>query len=131
MAIQLELRKTYKFDTIAPEILSGTYSSMTVVSIMNAEEAVKKQEIHRDNTAIRNIVNGLPADINDYTFILFANQYGEKSILALEYINQNSIELVTNVDINVRIRNVTTGDLGNISARLKELGYVDFDISLS
>ena len=54
---------------------------------------------------------------------------GDTKIIALEYIEPDSIKEVTTVNIRIELQRATTEDISIITARLKELGYVDFDVT--
>ena len=41
----------------------------------------------------------------------------------------DSIKEVTTVNIRIELQRATTEDISIITARLKELGYVDFDVT--
>lgn len=129
MATTFQLNKSYNFRTLAAALLNHEYKNQKVVGIMNAKEAVKYRDIQTLHSNVSKMVTNLPQDINKLTFLLFENMDREKQVLALEYIDPNSIVEITTFNIRIDIRNANTEDLSLLRYRLLELGYTNFDIT--
>ena len=127
MAGTFELRKRYNFSTKAPAILGAEYRNVMVESIMTATEAVKYSDVLTLHEQIRTVLN-LDLEVANCTYIKFKTLDGETVILALEYINSDSIVEVKTVNIRVDILEANTDDILIIQERLKELGYSKFKI---
>ena len=127
MAGTFELRKQYNFTTKAPAILGAEYRNVMVESIMTATEAVKYSDVLTLHEQIRTVLN-LDLEVANCTYIKFRTLDGETVILALEYINSDSIVEVKTVNIRVDILEANTDDILIIQERLKELGYSKFKI---
>lgn len=127
MASTFELRKRYNFSTKAPAILGAEYRNVMVESIMTADEAVKHTDILTVHEQIKVVLN-LDIEATNCTFIKFKTLDGESVILALEYINSDSIVEVKTINIRVDILEANTEDILIIQERLKELGYANFKI---
>lgn len=127
MAGTFELRKRYNFTTKAPAILGAEYRNVMVESIMTATEAVKYSDVLTLHEQIRTVLN-LDLEVANCTYIKFKTLDGETVILALEYINSDSIVEVKTVNIRVDILEANTDDILIIQERLKELGYSKFKI---
>lgn len=123
-----ELRKTYNFNTAAPTILGEKYSLMKVKSIMDYSEAVSYHDIVTEFETLKPIIPTLPDSVIDLTFILFEDINKETKLLALEYINDATIQEVKAIDIRVEILGVSTQDINIIKNRLVELGYNNIKI---
>ena len=128
-----EIKKTYNFTTLVPSLLGGEYKNMQVVSLMTPDEAVKYQDILTLHEQVRTLDEMLKAicvvSANDCTYVKFKTLEGDTKIIALEYIEPDSIKEVTTVNIRIELQRATTEDISIITARLKELGYVDFDVT--
>ena len=98
-----------------------------VESIMTATEAVKYSDVLTLHEQIRTVLN-LDLEVANCTYIKFRTLDGETVILALEYINSDSIVEVKTVNIRVDILEANTDDILIIQERLKELGYSKFKI---
>ena len=123
-----EIKKTYNFTTLVPSLLGGEYKNMQVVSLMTPDEAVKYQDILTVHEQVRTLI-ALNMSANDCTYVKFKTLEGDTKIIALEYIEPDSIKEVTTVNIRIELQRATTEDISIITARLKELGYVDFDVT--
>ena len=123
-----EIKKTYNFTTLVPSLLGGEYKNMQVVSLMTPDEAVKYQDILTLHEQVRTLI-ALNMGANDCTYVKFKTLEGDTKIIALEYIEPDSIKEVTTVNIRIELQRATTEDISIITARLKELGYVDFDVT--
>lgn len=123
-----EIKKTYNFTTLVPSLLGGEYKNMQVVSLMTPDEAVKYQDILTLHEQVRTLI-ALNISANDCTYVKFKTLEGDTKIIALEYIEPDSIKEVTTVNIRIELQRATTEDISIITARLKELGYVDFDVT--
>jgi len=126
---EFKVNKTYDFMTLAPSVLGASYVSMKVRSIMTAQDAMRYQEVYTTHNNLLSVITGLPVNIDDCTFILFENSDGEKTVLALEYIDQDSITLVVSRNIRVDIMSAKTEDIALIRTILVEHGYNDINIS--
>ena len=122
------IKKTYNFTTLVPSLLGGEYKNMQVVSLMTPDEAVKYQDILTLHEQVRTLI-ALNISANDCTYVKFKTLEGDTKIIALEYIEPDSIKEVTTVNIRIELQRATTEDISIITARLKELGYVDFDVT--
>ena len=127
MAGTFELRKRYNFTTKAPAILGAEYRNVMVESIMTATEAVKYSDVLTLHEQLRTVLN-LDLEVANCTYIKFRTLDGETVILALEYINSDSIVEVKTVNIRVDVLEANTDDILIIQERLKELGYSKFKI---
>lgn len=123
-----EIKKTYNFTTLVPSLLGGEYKNMQVVSLMTPDEAVKYQDILTLHEQVRTLI-ALNMSANDCTYVKFKTLEGDTKIIALEYIEPDSIKEVTTVNVRIELQRATTEDISIITARLKELGYVDFDVT--
>ena len=128
MAGTFELRKRYNFTTKAPAILGAEYRNVMVESIMTATEAVKYSDVLTLHEQIRTVLN-LDLEVANCTYIKFRTLDGETVILALEYINSDSIVEVKTINIRVDIFDTNTEDINILRTRLVELGYKNIDIS--
>lgn len=127
MAVTPQLGKTYNFKTLAPVILGSEFKNQKVIGIFNSTEAMKYSDIQTTYALVVKEVSNLPK-INDLTFLLFESLEQHKTILALEYLELNSITEVATFDLSIIIRNASAEDTTIITNALKELGYIDFKI---
>ena len=122
-----QIKKRYNFTTKAPAVLGGIYKNMLVEAIMSADEAVKYMDIMTLHDQIR-AIEPMNMDANVCTYVKFKTLDGATKILAVEYINEDTIVEVKTVNIRVDILEANTDDILIIQERLKELGYGKFKI---
>ena len=127
MAVTPQLGKTYNFKTLSPVILGSEYKNQKVIGIFNSTEAMKYGDIQTTYALVSKQISTLPK-INDLTFVLFESLDHDKTILALEYLDVNTIVEVTTFNLNIVVNNASTEDTSIITNMLKELGYTNFKI---
>lgn len=128
MANPFELRKSYSFSTLSPEILGENYSNLKVETTTTAETAqLYNSDIYNQYETLKNVIPNLP-EISQCTFIIFKNSTGSKFVIALEYIDLTSIKLVQNTNLRIIIPDTSTESASTINLRLRELGYKNFTI---
>ena len=127
MAVTPQLGKTYNFKTLSPVILGSEYKNQKVIGIFNSTEAMKYGDIQTTYALVSKQISTLPK-INDLTFVLFESLDQDKTILALEYLDVNTIVEVTTFNLNIIVSNASTADTSIITNMLKELGYTNFTI---
>lgn len=124
-----QIKKTYDFKTLAPGILNSDYKSQKVIAIFTSVEAVKYIDIQTLHANVSKVVPSLPSSVNDLTYILFENTSQEKTVLALEYIDQDTINEVVTYNIRIDVKGANSNDLALLRKYLLELGYTNIDIT--
>ena len=126
--MNFKIKKVYKFTTRAPSILGETYELMKVKSMMSSDEAVKYRDVHQTNNKLLPLIPGLPENADDNTYVLFEKEDGSKIVFAMEWIDENTIEEVSSINIRIDIPNHDSSDLTIIKRALLELGYNDINV---
>lgn len=126
------LNKTYSFNTIAPGILGASFDSMKVIGIINYEEASRFEDIISIHSKIVNTVPNvsLPMSYQDCTYIKFETSSGLKKILALEYIDLDSVQEKQTKQLVITVNNYTLSDATTITNMLKDAGFWDIKVSM-
>jgi len=133
--MNFEFGNTYNFRTISNTVLAPEYRNMTVQGIMGFKQAVKYSGAFTDVVTIREkLVTEtqlplVPADKAKY--ILFENEYGENIILAEDWIKLDTVILVTSIELNLTIKNITTDDVNIIVDTLRAMGYDKIDVNIT
>lgn len=125
----LQLNHTYNFVTLAPTILGGSYSLVKVKAIMSVDEASKYADVRSIHSTLQSQIDSLP-DINSCTFLLFENQDKHTTVLANEWIDQQSINVVDKVSVKVILPDINSEDIPLIRNQFLELGYTNINISI-
>ncbi len=121
--MKFNINSVYKFNTLAPSILGEEYTLMKVKSIMSSEEAIKFRDVHMLNKQLLTLIPGLSSNANDNAYVLFENNDGMKVLFANEWINQDSIEVVVNINVRIDIADIDNSDMIIMKTALLELGY--------
>ena len=127
-----DLKTRYNFNTLAPALLGSSFKNMTVVSIMDYTVASKYFSPDAQAVSVYpSLPNGTPSDPKNYTYVLFKPETGDNFVLALEWIDVSSIQLVTSSTVTVTINNTVTGDTQRIRDSLILLGFTNFTIAVN
>jgi len=125
-----EINKLYDFTTIAPTILGNSFKKLKVFGITNAVDAIRYSDIHNTNEQILTMVGNILPSVSTMTFIIFVNSDGEKVVLSLDWIDANSIQLITKTDLQITAIDISNIDMESIISVLKNLGIVNLDIKM-
>lgn len=126
-----ELKKTYNFNTVSMSVLDFSYKNLTVLSYLGFDQAIKYSGVYNDVVTIREqlIVETSKSFIEskDAIYVLFKSGDGTEVLLAEDWIDADSIELVQDISLALTIKDITTSDTAIIMDTLRALGYNDID----
>ena len=126
-----ELDGVYNFNTLAPAILGADFKRATVLAILNYTVASGYINIESNHV---NIYPYLPVgtvkDPKTYQYLLIKTQTGENTVLALPWINLDTVTRVTTQTISITINDVNVDDTVKIRDTLILMGYTDFAITI-
>lgn len=129
--LPFELNSVYNFNTVAPAILGLEFKRVTVLAILNYSVANTFINIETNHVNIYPYLP--PGTINDpktYQYLLIKTESGNDTVLAIPWIDLNSVTQVTTQSIVVTLNNVSTTDTVKIRDAMIMLGYNDFKITL-
>lgn len=127
-----ELNKVYNFSTRATAILGANVVNARLIGIVLADTARKSSNIDLQYRKIYPLLpSGTVNDVNSCIFYEFVGESGEKIILADQWIDMTSIQLVSSVTINVTVVNANISDANRIRDALSAMGYLSFNITTS
>jgi len=126
-----ELKKTYNFNTVSMSVLDFSYKNLTVLSYLGFDQAIKYSGVYNDVVTIREqlIVETSKSFIEskDAIYVLFKSSDGTEVLLAEDWVDADSIELVQDISLALTIKDITTSDTAIIMDTLRALGYNDID----
>lgn len=132
MTVSFELFKSYNFNTLAPTILATNYKNVKVLAIMNYDTALKYFVPATTSASVFPFLPvGTVSDPTKYTYILFEGDENLKTPLALEWIDQSSITVVSYQTLTVTVTQAAAGDAVKIKQSLLLLGINNFTITTS
>lgn len=126
-----ELKKSYNFNikSEAAGIIGEKYKLAKIKGIITSEEAVKYTDIATMHETLKPLITTLPDSVNDLSYVLFETQDGDQKVLALEYIDVNTIVEVKSINLRAQILGVSTDDIAIIKSALSELGYANVTVT--
>lgn len=111
--------------THTPAILGARFDDLTVNGVVNYKLAARMRDvvvIH--NTVFSSLPAGTPVDPKDLTYVAFTNNVtNEELILATAWIDEGSIESLSNQELRFKVLNSATGDVDRIRSILRESGF--------
>jgi hypothetical protein len=130
MPTPLELNKVYTFNTLASSILGSQIKSAKLLAILDYSTAVKFANI---DLLFRQIYPALPANTPNNplscVYYLFDSQSGEKIVLADQWIDMLSVDVVEHINIQVNFTGASVADISRIRDALNSLGYMNYVIT--
>jgi len=93
-------------------------------------EAIKHSDVVTRHEALKSVIPGLPIYATNMTFVLFESANGTKLVLAANYIDPATIVVVTTINLRVDIFSVASTTEAQVTQVLKELGVVDFSVTV-
>lgn len=132
MPVSFELFKSYNFNTLAPTILATNYKNVKVLSIMNHDTALKYFVPATTSASVFPFLPiGTVSDPTKYTYILFESNDSLKTVLALEWIDQSTITVVSYQTLTLTVTQAAAGDADKIKQSLLLLGITNFTLTSS
>lgn len=121
----------YTFSTRAPSLLGAIFEKVTILGIVDYNIAVSFLNVDLYHRRIYPLLpQGTIDNPKKFTYILVKTESGEQTVLAYEWIDDTSIELIDAVTLSVLIPNVNLADSGKIRDALSLLGFLNFTISV-
>lgn len=127
--ITFKLGCSYKFNTIAPSILSAEYKNMVLVSILSSDEALKSVDVYGIHEQLKQLPNlNIPLSAKDLTYLKFTSPQGTPLYIAQEYLT--GVELISNKSLVITIENYTESSYSVINEMLRKLGFENIKFEL-
>lgn len=129
--LPFELNSVYNFNTVAPAILGLEFKRVTVLAVLNYSIANTYINIETNHI---NIFPYLPVGtVNDpktYQYLLIKTETGEDTVLALPWIDLDSVTQVTSQSLVLTVNDINNTDTVKIRDAMIMLGYNNFTISV-
>lgn len=120
----------YSFNTMAPAILTGSYRNVKILGILDYSMAWSYINIDIMQKSVYPLLPvGTPDNPRDYLYVLFMTEGNVKTVLAIPWIDVNSIVETKSVDLYIQIRKANLEDIVKIRDTLRLIGYSDMTIN--
>jgi len=119
-----EINKVYNFDTVSPVVLGLSYKNMKVIGAnINYRVAVNYTDIYTTREKIIQETKLTLLDPKDVSYVMLENEYNEILVLSLDWVVPSSIVVVTSINANIKLTNISNSDLTIINNAILALGY--------
>jgi hypothetical protein len=130
LMVPFKIGSIYTFNTLAPTVLESVMRNVRILSIMSYDLANSYINVDIMQKSIYPLLpSGTPSNPRDYVYILFETEAKIKTVLAIDWIDINSIQEVTTVTINIRVDRAAIEDIPKIRDTLKLMGFTNLNIS--
>ena len=127
--MNLQLGKVYTFNTTAPSLLGVTIRNAKLISTMGYSEAIGLENIDLKYRSIYPLLaEGTPDTPEACIYYRFASESGEKIILADQWIQESSIEVIEHIQFRVTFSDASLIDMTRVRDALNALGYKKYKI---
>jgi len=127
--MNLELGKTYTFNTRAPAILGASIVNAKLIGSIDYDSALAYDNIDLKYRTIYPLLPvGTPDKPTSSVYYRFLTQSGEKIVLADQWIDEATIELVDHINFKVTISQASISDMSRVRDAMLALGYTNFTI---
>jgi hypothetical protein len=127
--MNLDIGKTYTFNTVAPSILGTSIKNAKLVAVLDYQTALSFDNI---DLKYRSIYPLLPANTQDTPelniYYRFQTESGEKIIMADIWIQESTIETIEHVNFQILFTQASMKDIPRIKDALNAMGYLNFQI---
>lgn len=121
--------KTYSFNTKAPAILGSTIQNAKLLSIMDYSTAITYDNIDLKYRTIHPLLPlGTPDQPDNCMYYRFLSESSEKIVLADQWIEESTIELIEHVNLKATFNQVSIQDISRIRDLILAAGYTAFTI---
>jgi hypothetical protein len=131
MSTNFQINQVYSFNVFPVQVLGNNFKNVTIQGVMDAESAgqfIDIQGVHREIYPF--LPAGTPSDPFQYTYLKIKNSSGAVQYLAVPWIDDSSVVLVTARTCVATIANVSATDLDNIKAALLRNGFPNVTLAL-
>lgn len=127
--LNFELGKSYTFNTKAPGILGTSIKNAKLIGIVDYDTAITYDNIDLKYRTIYPVLPaGTPDNPRSCIFYRFQSESGERIILADQWIDGGSLEVIDHVNFTVTVTEASIQDMTRVRDALLALGYTRFNI---
>lgn len=128
---EMKIGSVYSFSTYSSTFIGARITRAKLLGLLNAATARKFAPIDQ---LYPQVFPTLPAnsvfDVEAQTYYLLEQQNGSTIVLAGQWINETTLELIQNTLITVKIESGDAGISDKVSRALTAIGITDFSIKV-
>lgn len=127
--MNLSINKSYTFNTRAPAILGARIQNAKLLGILDYTSARQHDNIDlKYRTIFPLLPQGTPDQPDSCVYYRFLSESNEKIIIADQWIEESSIEVVEHVNFQVTFTQASLQDIPRVRDALSALGFSNFNI---
>lgn len=124
-----EINKVYTFNTKAAAILGAMFKNAKLLGIMDYTTALSYDTIDLKYRSIYPLLPiGTPDQPKSCIYYRFQSESGERIILADQWIDMASIDVIDHINFKVTVNQASTQDMTRVRDALLALGFTTFAI---
>lgn len=124
-----KIGKTYTFNSLAPALLQAVFSNAKMLGSMDYESARSFANIDLLYRSIYPLLpQGTPDQVEACEYYRFLTESGEKVVLADQWIDSNSVEVIEHINFQVLFSQASISDISRVRDVLNSLGYTNYEI---
>lgn len=132
---RMDNKKTYDFETYAPNVLGTVFKRIEILGYISYETAIalmgELTPLHAAVFSTGNLPIGTPDDPRQYDYYRIKKPDGSITCIGEPWIDQSTIVEVTTGTTVVTIPKTSTSDLIRLRDMFKQAGIVDFDLKFT
>jgi len=132
--LNLELGRSYDFQTISSGVLENYYQNLKLVSVVNFDLVRSINAINNDVVVVTRKLKeetGLPLlDPKLNTYYVFSTKDGDLIIFGSDWIISDTIQETGSIKVVVTFNDLSFTDVERLRRSLQTLGYKNFDITI-
>lgn len=127
--LNLSIGKSYTFNTKAPAILGTIIKNAKMISQLDYESAVAFDNIDlKFRTIYPALPPGTPDNPQSCTYYRFLSESGEKIIMADQWIDETTVEVVEHINFQVTFADGSLADMTRVRDALNALSFTNYVI---
>ena len=121
----------YRLNTLAPAVLGSVFNNIRVIGIIDYSVACQYINVKLMHATIYPLLPaGTPDDPQKYIYLLFMTEAGTKTVLAMPWIDESSVQEITSVSIVITVHQANMEDVSRIRQTLDMIGYKNITIAV-
>jgi hypothetical protein len=131
MAFDFQTRKKYSFDVYPQQVLGTGFKNITVQAVLDYQTALAFADIDAlHQNVFKYLPDGTPNRPQDFDYILFITESGNRTVLGIPWIVDETVQEIGSLKMNITIDGVSASDIDRVRGCLSQNGYNNIAISL-
>lgn len=126
-----EIGKIYSFNTMAPSVLGVRVTNATLEGIVDYRQACTMVNVDLLQRQVYPMLpHGTPNNTQKYIYYVFRTENGSRQVLASQWIEESTIQVVENITITITVPNASLSDVSRIQNAMNVMGFRGYTITV-